>query len=286
MRPSLPKPLVSPEWLLGRLGDIRVIDASWRLPGQGDARNDFAKRHIPGAVFFAIDDIADRTTDLPHMLPPPGQFARQIGALGVSDRDPVVIYDDQGLFSAARVWWTFRAMGHAEVAVLDGGLSAFLAAGGAVTAALPSPTAAAYCARPDARFLADHGAVRQALADGSALVLDARPEGRFSGRDPEPRPGLCAGAMPGARNLPFTALLRDGRLRPLDELAAALARVGAASGGAVITTCGSGVTAAILALALEALGRPPARLYDGAWAEWGRVDNDRALFPVVGAQRD
>ena len=282
MNANPPQPLVGADWLRTHWSeaDLRIVDASWRLPGGGDARTDYERRHIPGAVFFPLDEIADRRTDLPHMLPPPREFESAVGALGISANDHVVVYDDLGLFSAARVWWTFRVMGHRNVGVLDGGLPAWTAAGGAVTSKPVAPEAATYHARFDPTLVADHGAVRRALSAG-APVLDARPAGRFEGREAEPRPGLLRGAMPGARNIPFTALVSDGRLKPPDALAAAFDAAGVSPDDTSIATCGSGVTAAILVLALEALGRPPARLYDGAWAEWGRTGADRTLFPVV-----
>lgn len=276
-------PLVSPQGLeeLLRGGAVRVVDASWRLPGQGDAHADYIKRHIPGAVFFPIDEIADKASGLPHMLPHPADFEKAIGALGIAEGDSVIVYDDQGLFSAARVWWTFKVMGHRQVAVLDGGLPAWIASGGGVTDAPSTPTPRRYRAQFDSRLIADHEAVRRALEYRSATVLDARPAGRFEGRDEEPRPGLLKGAMPGAKNIPSGSLIANGRLKPVVELARAFAAAGLGEDAPVITTCGSGVTAAILSLALEALGRSPARLYDGSWAEWGRSSNDRALFPVV-----
>lgn len=279
-----PTPLVSAEWLVTHFKDpdLRIIDGSWRMPGGGDARAEYDQRHIPGAAFFAIDEIADRSTALPHMLPPPAAFEAAIGAMGISDGDRVVVYDDQGVFSAPRVWWTFKAMGHRAAFVLDGGLSAWIAAGGPTTNETPAPRPAHYAARPDPARVADAEDVRAALRDPGARVLDARPEGRFAGRDSEPRPGLLPGAMPGAANLPSAALIAaDGRLLPPNQLDALFVAVGAKRADALITTCGSGVTAAILALGLEALGLGPARIYDGSWAEWGRLENDRARFPVV-----
>jgi thiosulfate/3-mercaptopyruvate sulfurtransferase len=280
--------LVSAPWALQHAGapDLRIIDASWRLPGGGDARLDYLKRHIPGAVFFPIDEIADRSSDLPHMLPAPADFEQAMGSHGIRETDRVVVYDDQGLFSAARVWWTLKSMGHGEVAVLDGGLEAWIAAGGATTDIVPAHPPQTYRARFDRGRVATHDDVRAALADGTAIVLDARPAGRFSGKDQEPRPGLRPGAMPGASNVPASSLIgADGRLKPPLELKRTLEAAGALSGVSVITTCGSGVTAAILSLALEALGRSPSRLYDGSWAEWGRLANNPEAFPVVGGAR-
>lgn len=220
------------------------------------------------------------------MLPAPAQFEAAAGGLGICDLDRVVVYDDQGLFSAARVWWTFKAMGHREIAVLDGGLPAWIDAGGAVTHEATAVAAAAYRAKPEPSLVASHAQVRRALAERSSLVLDARPSGRFLGRDREPRPGLKSGAMPGAASLPYSALITaDGRLKSAPELAALFAAAGADGSEAIIATCGSGVSAAILSLALEALGRTPARLYDGAWAEWGRIANDPARFPVTTGDR-
>lgn len=279
-----PTPLVSSDWLAARLGeeDLSIIDASWRMPGKGDAHESYRKQHIPGAVFFPIDEIADKHTPLPHMLPHPDEFARAVGALGISDQDRIVVYDDHGLFSAARVWWTFRAMGHEDVSVLDGGLPKWLKEGRPVTDEMPSRDAKEFAAFFRGDHVADAAFVRKALGDGKTRVLDARPAARFEGKDAEPRVGLRTGHMPGARSVPFATLIAgDGTLKPRAELEAILAAAGAGLETDVVTTCGSGVTAAIVSLALEAIGHRRHALYDGSWAEWGGERNDPDAFPVV-----
>lgn len=279
---ELPLPLASTDWLAAHLGepDVAIIDASWRMPGAGDARDDYEKRHIPGAAFFPIDDIAEKETSLPHMLARPEVFEAAVGAMGIGNVSRVVVYDDQGLFSAARVWWNFRAMGHSAVAVLDGGLPKWLAEGRTVTAEIPAPRRAAFAAAPDRGVIAAHGQVRAGLA-GGALVLDARPAPRFSGAAAEPRPGLRRGHMPGAANVPASAVIGpDGRLKNASGLKEIFEAAGLRYGRPVITSCGSGVTAAILSLALDALGHEPCALYDGSWAEWGREENASQEFPV------
>lgn len=279
-----PTPLVEPDWLEARLdaAELAVVDASWRLPGQGRARDDFDMRHIAGARFFDIDAVADATTGLPHMLPSPEAFAEAMSEMGVSDSDAVIVYDDKGIFSAARVWWTFRAMGHARVSVLNGGLKAWLDEGRPVVSTRIVPERGRYSAERRADAVASSRDVALASAEGARLILDARPRGRFDGADPEPRPGLRRGRIPDSASLPFSELLTaDGRLLDRAALERRLAEAGLGA-RPVIATCGSGVTAAVIVLALAMLGREDVALYDGAFAEWGRAENDPAAFPVVG----
>jgi thiosulfate/3-mercaptopyruvate sulfurtransferase len=267
-----PGTLVSTAWLAERLGQVVVLDATWHLPGSGrDAEAEFREARIPGARRFDIDAVSDRESPLPHMAPAPEAFRAAMGALGVGPGDQVVVYDGMGLFSAARAWWTFRLMGHDAVAVLDGGLPKWLGEGRPAEEGEPgaaTPASGPEIA-PQAARIADAEAVAQALGTGTAQVLDARGRARFRGEAPEPRPGLRAGHMPGAFNLPFGEVLNpDGTMKDEDGIRAALAAEGVDPAEPIIATCGSGVTAAILALALERLGRTAA-LYDGSWAEWG-----------------
>ena len=281
---SSPGPLVETSWLAERLGEEGpvVLDASHRMPGQGRARDAFEARRIPGAIFFDIESISDRASDLPHMLPSAEDFAAMVGALGIGAQDRIVVYDDAGLFSAARAWWMFRAMGFDAVSVLNGGLPRWLAEGRPVEAGAPSPRAPkrfSVSRRP--ALATDASGVRRALSTPGALVLDARPSGRFEGRDPEPRPGLRKGRMPGAASLPHSELLAGGALKPAAELRALLEARGWTPDAEVVATCGSGITACVVALALNSIGAPDAAVYDGSWAEWGRSDNDPHLFPVA-----
>jgi len=266
-------PVVTTEWLAGHLGaaDLRVVDGTWHMPQAGrDARAEFEDAHIPGAVFFDIDAIADRTTSLPHMLPSAEAFAAAVGGLGIGSGDRVVVYDGRGVVSAARVWWTFRAFGHDAVAVLDGGLRTWRAEGRPVERGAAAPARRAFTARLRPELVRDVEGMRADVASRAVQVLDARSAGRFAGTEPEPRAGLRGGHIPGSLNLPYETLYQaDGTLRPPDELRAAITAAGIDLGRPVVTSCGSGVTASVLALALYLVGRPDAAVYDGSWSEWG-----------------
>lgn len=272
-------PLVTTAWLAERLGrpDVQVVDATWYMPGEaGDGRADYASGHIPGAVFFDIDAIADQAADLPHMLPAPEAFAQAAGALGLSREATVVVYDARDMFSAPRVWWTLRAMGFPQVLVLDGGLRRWRAEGRALEtgSATPAPTRLEAMFRPD--LVRDVAAVRRHLSQGDAQLVDARSAPRFRGEEPEPRQGVRGGHMPGAKNLPWRELVTaDGAMKAADSLRAAFEAAGVDLGKPIVTTCGSGVTAAVLALGLARLGRQDTPVYDGSWTEWGgRSDTD------------
>jgi thiosulfate/3-mercaptopyruvate sulfurtransferase len=254
---------------------VRVVDGSWALDGT-DMRALYDQAHIPGAVFFDIEAISDHSSGLPHMAPSPEVFSDAVGRMGISAGDTVVVYDQQGLFSAARVWWTFRLMGHRDVRVLRGGLPAWRAAGFAVTDAVTKVTPVMYTPAFQAQRVLDLNGLRQMLGTG-AVVLDARSAARFEGSAPEPRAGLRSGHMPGSRSLPFGELIRDGALKPADELRTILTTKGADGSTPVVTSCGSGVTAAIISLALAEVGLE-SRLYDGSWAQWGQETLDT---PVV-----
>lgn len=279
-------PLVSTEWLADRLGeaDVKVIDGSWRMPGSPPARNDYLERHIAGAVFFDIDAIADQETSLPHMLPSAEAFADAVGALGISDRDRIVVYDDQGLFSAPRVWRTFRIMGQNQVAVLDGGLKKWLAEGRPLVSGETAPAPALYRATRQPDLVASATDVKRVLVALDAVVVDTRSAARFRGEEPEPRPGLRSGHMPGALNTPSSLFSNsDGTVKSPEEIAAIFRDAGLDLNKRIVTSCGSGVSAATASLALEILGCENHALYDGSWAEWGDEANHDEEFPVIAA---
>ena len=269
--------LVSTDWLAHELGaaDLRVVDGSWHMPQlKRDARAEFLAAHIPGAVFFDIDAIADHSTELPHMLPRPAAFAEAVGALGIGSGDRVVAYDSRGVVSAARVWWTFRVFGHEAVAVLDGGLPAWKKEGRPLDAGAPRATARTFEARFRPALVRDLDAMRANLKTQREQILDARSRGRFHGTEPEPRAGLRPGHIPTSLNLPSDTLYRpDGSLLPPEDLRRAFAAAGLDPAKPVVTSCGSGVTASVLALALHRLGRDDVAVYDGSWSEWGARDD-------------
>lgn len=280
-----PDPVVSCAWLAERLDspDLRVIDASWFLPN--DPRNAkalYAERRIPGAVFFDIDDIADRETELPHMLPRPEVFSSRMRKLGIGDGSRIVVYDNQGIFSSARVWWTFRVMGHDDVVVLDGGFPAWERGGYPIEGGPPQPLKERhFTARMRTDLVRDLSDMQRIVAAGKTPVFDARPAPRFRGEAPEPRPGLKSGHMPGAKSVPSGSLVdENGMLRSRDELQRLFKDAGGDTTQPAVCSCGSGITAAVIALALARLGRWDAAVYDGAWAEWGARD-DTAI--VMGA---
>jgi thiosulfate/3-mercaptopyruvate sulfurtransferase len=270
-------PVVATDWLAERLSDpdICVIDCTLPLVGHpGTGREIYDSGHIPGAIFFDINAVADLESDLPHMLPSPAAFAAAASEMGLGRSRTIVTYDAHGLYSAPRVWWTFRAMGYSSVFVLDGGLKAWRAEGRPVETSPAHLSPMHVSARHDASIVADIIQVRRHLAEGSAQVVDARSAARFRGEAPEPRAGLRSGHMPGALNVPFDRVVDpEGRLKDADDLRRIFA--GVDLGRPIITTCGSGVTAAVLALALARLGRSDVAVYDGSWTEWaGRSDTE------------
>ena len=274
-----PKTLVSTDWLAKHLRDpdLRVLDASWYLPDAGrDAKAEHAAAHIPGARFFDIDEISDQRSNLPHMAPPPEKFISRMRAMGVGDGHQVVIYDGAGIFSAARVWWTFRLMGKTDVAVLDGGFPKWQAEGHEIEDMPPVIRDRHMTVSRQNHLVKDVTQVAHAAKLAEAEILDARPAPRFRGEAPEPRPGLRSGHIPGSKNIPIAQVLNpDGTMKSPADLKAVFQAAGVDLTKPAITTCGSGVTAAVLSLALERIGHRNHALYDGSWAEWGMYDDLR-----------
>jgi thiosulfate/3-mercaptopyruvate sulfurtransferase len=269
-----PESLVDTAWLAKHLNDpdLRVADATYFLPNQGrNARAEYETQHIPGAVFFDIDEIADTGNPLPHMLPSPEKFASRMRKLGIGDGNRVVVYDAHGLMSATRAWWMLRVYGHKDVALLDGGLPKWLAEGHLVEDGPPRPRERHFTARFDHSQVRDKTQILANMETGREQVLDARAKGRFTGREPELWPGRRSGHIPGSHNLPFTDLLdpTNKTLLSADLLSAKFREAGIDLKKPVVTSCGSGITATVLAFGLHLLGHRDVAVYDGSWAEWG-----------------
>lgn len=275
--------LVTTDWLAEHLDapDVKVVDASWYLPAMNrDARQEYDDQHIPGAVFFDIDEIADTSSSLPHMLPPPEKFSVRVRNLGLGDGNRIVVYDGAGIFSAPRAWWMFRAFGHREVAVLDGGLPKWLKEGRLVENTPPVPRARHFTARFNNMLVRDIDQIRGIVSSGREQIVDARSPGRFAGSEPEPRRGLRSGHIPGSLNLPFGDLIDPGTgtMLPEDRLRQAFDTAGVDLRQPVTASCGSGISACTIALALDLLGHRDVAVYDGSWTEWGGRD-DTAIEP-------
>jgi thiosulfate/3-mercaptopyruvate sulfurtransferase len=272
--------VVSADWLQAELGkpDLRVLDASFYLPAQKrDANAEYAAGHIPGAIRFDQDKIADHSTNLPHTIPSPDYFAEEAGKLGISENDRIVVYDGIGMFASPRVWWLFRVMGAKNVFVLDGGLDGWKAEGRPLETEVPNYASASFKTNYDAGRVVHLDQMRDIVASAALQIADARSAGRFAAAEPEPRAGMRSGHMPGARSLPSGIFANQGRFKSLPELKQTIEDAGIDLTKPVVTSCGSGITAAIITLALESLGHTDNKLYDGSWSEWG----SREDTPVV-----
>ncbi|HET6218980.1 MAG TPA: 3-mercaptopyruvate sulfurtransferase [Acidobacteriaceae bacterium] len=263
---------VTTSWLAGRLDDPGVVILDATLPPVGvtppvDTHARYLAKHIPGAVFFDIEELSDRSSPLPHMLPSPDAFSRSMSALGISDSMAIVIYEQEGIFSGPRAWWTLKTFGAQNVYLLDGGLRAWIEAGLPTQSGNIHRAPAVFHARLDQNAVKDFSQMQQMIA-AHGQILDARSAGRFAGALPEPRPGISSGHMPGATSIPYTELVEEGRLRPVEELGRIFAAKGVDLQQPITTTCGSGVTAAVLAIGLEVIGARHVSLYDGSWAEY------------------
>jgi thiosulfate/3-mercaptopyruvate sulfurtransferase len=272
--------VVSADWLEQRLNDptVKIIDASWYLPAQKrDPKAEYAAAHIPGAVFYDQDAIADLTSGLPHTIPSPAAFADAVGKLGISETDTIVVYDGPGIFTAPRVWWLLRTMGARSVFVLDGGMDGWKAEGRPMTADVPAPVAVKFQTQFNAAAITPFAEMVDIVATRKRQIADARGAARFTGDEAEPRPGMRSGHMPGAKSLPSGVFSTGGKLKSLSALRKTIESAGIDLEKPVVTTCGSGITAAIIILALQSLGHTDNKLYDGSWSEWG----SRADTPVV-----
>jgi thiosulfate/3-mercaptopyruvate sulfurtransferase len=272
--------VVSADWLQGELGkaDLRVLDASFYLPAQNrDADAEYASGHIPGAIRFDQDKIVDHSTGLPHTIPSPEYFAAEVGKMGISETDRIVVYDGIGMFASPRVWWLFRVMGAKSVFVLDGGLDGWKAEGRPLETDVRTHEPVTFNTNYDASRVVKLDTMRDIVSSAALQIADARSAGRFAGTEPEPRAGMRSGHMPGARSLPSGVFASKGRFKSLPELKQTVEDAGIDLSKPVVTSCGSGITAAIITLALESLGHTDNKLYDGSWSEWGSRDDT----PVV-----